>query len=216
MPGEQRRRGHREHFTPSAAGDEPGQCCEPLSVGRLVADPSGLAAAVLRSRAGAPGVRRPWAPHARQHDQAAEQTACEQVGDGEDHSAMISTPGRPPRPCQIEYLTFKSDLRWHGTHRAILVRLETWRMRGAGMVARSVRRGHGAEGAARADALSRWRDVAAACGPAWHCAPRCGRSARWAPTGRAVAAWLGCACAVLRLLLGLTYSFLYGPGEVHG
>ena len=27
---------------------------------------------------------------ARQHHQAAEQTACEQVGDGEDHSAMIS------------------------------------------------------------------------------------------------------------------------------
>ena len=44
VPGEQRRRGHREDLAPPAAGDQPGQCCEPQPVGWLVADPADLAA----------------------------------------------------------------------------------------------------------------------------------------------------------------------------
>jgi hypothetical protein len=36
MPGEQRRRGHREDIVPLAAGDRPGQCREPHPVSWLV------------------------------------------------------------------------------------------------------------------------------------------------------------------------------------
>ncbi len=36
MPGEQRRRGHREHLAPPAPGDQPGQRREPQRVARLL------------------------------------------------------------------------------------------------------------------------------------------------------------------------------------
>ena len=64
VPGEQRRRGHREHLTPPAAGNQSRQCREPQPVARLVADPADLAAQRPRSRAGAPGARHPWTPGA--------------------------------------------------------------------------------------------------------------------------------------------------------
>ena len=44
VPGQQRRRGHREHLAPFAAGDRPGKRREPQPAGRLVADPADLAA----------------------------------------------------------------------------------------------------------------------------------------------------------------------------
>ena len=44
VPGEQRRRGHREHLAPSAPGDQPGQGRKPQPVARLVADPADLTA----------------------------------------------------------------------------------------------------------------------------------------------------------------------------
>jgi hypothetical protein len=91
VPGEQRRRGHREHLGPPAPGDQPGQCRKPQPVGRLVADPAGLAAQhrVLVPEHQELGVLGHLTPG--QHHQTAEQTANEQVDDREDHSAMIST-----------------------------------------------------------------------------------------------------------------------------
>jgi len=44
VPGQQRRRSHREHLSPAMPGDQPGQCREPQPVARLVADPADLAA----------------------------------------------------------------------------------------------------------------------------------------------------------------------------
>ena len=91
MPGEQRRRGHREHLTPPAPRDQPGQCRQPQPVSRLVADPADLAAQhrVLVSEHQEFGVLGHLTPG--QHRQTAEQAAREQVHDREDHSAMIPT-----------------------------------------------------------------------------------------------------------------------------
>jgi hypothetical protein len=44
VPGQERRRGHREQLGPPLPGDQPGQRREPQPVTRLVADPAGLAA----------------------------------------------------------------------------------------------------------------------------------------------------------------------------
>ena len=44
MPGQERRRGHREHLAPPAPGDQPGERGKPHPVARLVADPTDLAA----------------------------------------------------------------------------------------------------------------------------------------------------------------------------
>ena len=44
MPGEERRRCHREDFGPAVTRYEPGQPGEPDPVGRLVAYPAGVAA----------------------------------------------------------------------------------------------------------------------------------------------------------------------------
>ena len=91
VPGEQRRRGHREHLAPPLPGDQPGQCREPQPVRRLVADPADLAAQhrVLVPEHQELGILGHLTPG--QHHQAAEQTAHEQVDDREDHSAMIPT-----------------------------------------------------------------------------------------------------------------------------
>ena len=91
MPGQQRRRGHREHLTPPAPRDQPGQCREPQPIGRLVADPADLAAQhrVLVPEHQEFGVLGHLTPG--QHHQKAEQAAREQVHDREDHSAMIPT-----------------------------------------------------------------------------------------------------------------------------
>jgi hypothetical protein len=90
VPGEQRRRGHREHPGPPVPGDQPGQRRQPEPVSWLVADPADLAAQyrVLvpeHQEFGIPGHLTPGKNH-----QAAEKTAREQAGDREDHSAMIS------------------------------------------------------------------------------------------------------------------------------
>ena len=92
VPGEQRRRGHREHLAPSAPGDQPGQGREPQPVARLLADPPDLTAQhrVLMPEHQEFGILGHLTPG--QHHQAAQQTAREQVGDGEDHSAMIPAP----------------------------------------------------------------------------------------------------------------------------
>ena len=92
VPGEQRRRGHREHLAPSAPGDQPGQGRKPQPVARLVADPPDLTAQhrVLMPEHEEFGILGHLTPG--QHHQAAQQTPREQVGDGEDHSAMIPAP----------------------------------------------------------------------------------------------------------------------------
>jgi len=82
------------------------------------------------------------------------------------------------------------------------------------MVARSVRRGAVLvpNAAPRTEVLSRWRDVATACGQPGIKARRfCGLGAEghWLGGGGALS-------GALRLLLGLTYNFLYGPREVDG
>ena len=89
VPGEQRRRGHREHLAPPAAGDQPRQCREPQPVARLVADPADLAAQhrVLVPQHQEFGILGHLTPG--QHHQAAEQATHEQVDDRKDHSAMI-------------------------------------------------------------------------------------------------------------------------------
>jgi hypothetical protein len=90
-PGQQCRRGHREHLAPSPPGDQPGQCREPQSVGWLVTDSADLTAQhhVLVPQHQEFGILGHLTPG--QHHQAAQQAAHEQVGDGEDHSAMIPT-----------------------------------------------------------------------------------------------------------------------------
>ena len=92
VPGQQCRRGHREHLAPVVPGDQPGQCREPHPVGWLVADPADLAAKhrVLMPQHQEFDILGHLTPG--QHHQAAQQTAREQVGGGEDHSAMIPTP----------------------------------------------------------------------------------------------------------------------------
>jgi hypothetical protein len=92
VPGQQCRRGHREHLTPSPPRDQPGQCREPQPVDWLVADPADLAAKhhVLVPQHQEFGVLGHLTPG--QHHQAAQQAGHKQVGDGEDHSAMIPTP----------------------------------------------------------------------------------------------------------------------------
>jgi hypothetical protein len=86
-------------------------------------------------------------------------------------------------------------------------------MRGAGMVARSVRRGAVLvpDAATRAEVLSRMARRCDGVRPARHqSAPFCalGAEAHWLGVGGALS-------GALRLLLRLTYNFLYGPGEVH-
>jgi hypothetical protein len=44
VPGEQRRRSHREHLAPPAAGNQARQRSKPQPVGRLVTNPADLAA----------------------------------------------------------------------------------------------------------------------------------------------------------------------------
>jgi hypothetical protein len=94
VPGEHRRRGHRKHLIPPAARDQSRQRRQPQPVGWLVADPADLA---TQDRVLVPehqdfGVLGHPVP--RQHRQAAEQAAYEQVENGNDHSAMI--PARKP------------------------------------------------------------------------------------------------------------------------
>ena len=93
----QRRRGHREHLGPSAPGDQAGQCRKPQLVGRLVADPAGLAAQhrVLVPEHQEFGVLGHLTPG--QHHQTAEQTTYEQVDDRNDHSWMIAA-GKSDQP----------------------------------------------------------------------------------------------------------------------
>ena len=94
MPGEQRRRGHREHLAPPAAGNQSRQCRQPQAVPRLIADPANLAAEhrVLVPEHQELGILGHLA--LRQHHQAAEQTTNDQVDDRNDHSAMIPA-GKP-------------------------------------------------------------------------------------------------------------------------
>jgi hypothetical protein len=91
VPGEQRRRGHREHLGPPLPGDQPGQGREPQPVRRLVADPADLAAQhrVLVPEHQQLGILGHLTRG--QHHQTAEQAAHEQVEGREDHSAMIPT-----------------------------------------------------------------------------------------------------------------------------
>ncbi len=91
VPGEQR---HRRHLTPLAARDQSRQRRQPQPVGWLVANPADLAAQdrVLVPEHQDFGVLAHPVP--RQHRQAAEQAAYEQVEDGNDHSAMIPA-GKP-------------------------------------------------------------------------------------------------------------------------
>jgi hypothetical protein len=89
VPGEHRRRGHRKHLTPPAAGNQSRQRREPQPVARLITDPANLAAqdSVLVPEHQQFGVLGNPVPC--QHRQAAEQAAYEQVEDGNDHSEMI-------------------------------------------------------------------------------------------------------------------------------
>jgi hypothetical protein len=100
VPGEQRRRGHREHLGPPLPGDQLGQRREPQPVARLAADPADLAAQyrVLVPEYQEFGVLGHLTPGV--HHQAAEQAARDQVDDPEDHSAMI--PTRQAAPGQIQ------------------------------------------------------------------------------------------------------------------
>jgi len=83
VPGEQRRRGHREHRTLSPAADQPRQCRQPQPVARLVADPADLAAqyGVLVPEHQDLGI--PWTPHAGQAPS--------------DSRADSARPGRRPK-----------------------------------------------------------------------------------------------------------------------
>ena len=89
VPGEQHCRGHREHLAPPAAGDQPQQCREPQSVGRLVTDPADLAAqhSVLVPDHQELSILGHLPPG--QYRQATQQAAYKQVDDRNDHSAMI-------------------------------------------------------------------------------------------------------------------------------
>ena len=89
MPGEQGRRGHRERLAPPAAGDQPRQGREPQPVGGAVPDPDDLAAQhhVLVPEHKELGILGHLTP--RQHCQAAEEAAREQVANRDDHSVMV-------------------------------------------------------------------------------------------------------------------------------
>ena len=89
VPGEQRRWGHHEHLTPSAAGNQSRQCQEPQPVARLVTNPADLTAQdrVLVPEHQELGILGHLVPG--QHHQTAEQTTYEQVDNRNDHSAMI-------------------------------------------------------------------------------------------------------------------------------
>ena len=104
VPGEQRRRGNREHLAPLSAGDQPRLWGEP----QLVADAADLAAQdrVLVPQDQELGILGHLTPG--QHHGAAEQAAHKQVDGREDHSGMISprktppaTPDRVIEPCRI-------------------------------------------------------------------------------------------------------------------
>ena len=101
VPGEQRRRGHREYLAPPAPGDQLGQCREPQPVGRLVADPADLAAQhrVLVPEHQQLGILGHLTPG--QHHQAVEQAAHEQVADSRrslsDDPSSQDCPARPDR-----------------------------------------------------------------------------------------------------------------------
>jgi hypothetical protein len=94
VPGQQRRRGHREHLAPPAPGDQPRQCRKPQPAGWLVADPADLTAQhrVLVAEDQELGILGHLTPG--QHHQTGEHTAQEQVDAREDHSVMI--PARKP------------------------------------------------------------------------------------------------------------------------
>ncbi len=89
MPGEQRRRGHREQLAPPAAGNQSRQRRQPQPVGRLVTNPADLTAKdrFLVAKHQDLGILGHLA--LGQHCQAAQQTSNEQVGDRNDHSVMI-------------------------------------------------------------------------------------------------------------------------------
>jgi len=89
VPGEQRRRGHREHLAPPAAGNQPRQRCKPQPVARLVTDPADLTAQdrVLVPEHQQLGIL--GHPLPCQHHQTAEQAAYKQVEGRNDHSAII-------------------------------------------------------------------------------------------------------------------------------
>jgi len=91
VPGQQCRRGHREHLAPPAPGDQLGQRRKPQPVARLVPHPADLAAQyrVLVPEHQEFGILGHLTPG--QRHQAAEQAARDQVDDREDHSAMIPT-----------------------------------------------------------------------------------------------------------------------------
>ena len=91
VPGQQRRRGHREHLTPPAPGDQPRQRRKPEPVAWLVTDPADLAAQhrVLVPEHQEFGILGHLTPG--QHHHTAEEAAREQVDNREDHSAMIPT-----------------------------------------------------------------------------------------------------------------------------
>src|ERR1019366_4032189 len=109
VPGQQRRRGHREHLALPAPGNQPGERGEPQPVTRLVADPAGLAAQhrVLMTEDQQSGI--PGHPASAQHHQAGEQAAHDQVDAREDHSGMISAwktpPARPDRVIEPNRIT---------------------------------------------------------------------------------------------------------------
>ena len=95
VPGEQRRRGNREHLA-LPAGDQPRQWGEPQRVARLAADAADLAAQdrVLVPQDQELGILGHLTPG--QHHEAAEQAAHKQVDGREDHSGMISPRKTPP------------------------------------------------------------------------------------------------------------------------
>ena len=89
VPGEQRRRYHREHLASPAAGNQSRQCCQSQPVARLVTDPAGLTA---QDRVLVPQhqrARRPWTPGAAPASSGSRANKSEQVHDRNDHSAMI-------------------------------------------------------------------------------------------------------------------------------
>jgi len=102
VPGEQRRRGHREHLAPPAPRNQPGEYGEPQPVGRLVTDPADL---TTQHRVLVPEYQQfGILGHliSAQHHQAGEQTAQDQIDAREDHSEMISAWKMPPaRPDRI-------------------------------------------------------------------------------------------------------------------
>jgi hypothetical protein len=114
VPGEQGRRGHREYLATPAAGDQLRQGREPQPVGGLVPDPADLAAqhCVLMPEPEKLGILGHLAP--RQHRQAAEEAAREEVADREDHPAMI--PARQAAQAKVVRTAWPGSTRtaWNG------------------------------------------------------------------------------------------------------